>query len=142
MIGLLREKGYSFADYLNYSNFNKAVILRHDVDFSLEKALEMAEIEKKEEVQSTYFILLSTNFYNIFSKESCDIIKKIQSLGHNIGLHFDEKKYDITDKESMEFYITKEKKSSKKYWIWRLKLFLCTDPQNGCWKVTCNLKKY
>ena len=109
MIGLLREKGYSFADYLNYSNFNKAVILRHDVDFSLEKALEMAEIEKKEEVQSNYFILLSTNFYNIFSKESCDIIKKIQSLGHNIGLHFDEKKYDITDKESMEFYITKEK---------------------------------
>lgn len=61
MIGLLREKGYSFADYLNYSNFNKAVILRHDVDFSLEKALEMAEIEKKEEVQSTYFILNSAN---------------------------------------------------------------------------------
>lgn len=42
---------------------------------------------------STYFILLSTDFYNIASKNSLEKIRQIIDCGHEIGLHFDETKY-------------------------------------------------
>ena len=68
----------------------KDVILRHDVDASLEAALNMAELENKIDVKSTYFILFSSEFYNPFTLESSQIIRKILNLGHKLGLHYNE----------------------------------------------------
>ena len=64
------------------------VIMRHDIDFDLEKALFFAEMEAELGVQSTYFFLLRTNHYNVFSREGTDIVKRILGLGHDMGLHF------------------------------------------------------
>lgn len=94
---LLKQNGYSITDYHNYMNISKPAILRHDIDTSLKKALDLARIENCEGVKSTYFVLLSTDFYNVASKKSIDIISEIKSLGHEIGLHFDEVKYDGFD---------------------------------------------
>lgn len=102
LIGILRHNGYNFCMYPESETVKKSVIIRHDVDFSLEKALEMARIEYDLDVKSTYFILLSTNFYNVFSKESFEKLNQIQSLGHEIGLHFDEKRYDIQTIRDMQ----------------------------------------
>lgn len=44
-------------------------------------------------VKSTYFVLLTSDFYNVFSKKSCDGLKQIMDNGHTIGLHFDEVRY-------------------------------------------------
>lgn len=93
LIRQLRTNGYQFTDYHDYQSYNKAVIMRHDIDISLEKAVEMAEIEKDERIISTYFILLSTDFYNAASEKSLKAIKRIADCGHQIGLHFDEVKY-------------------------------------------------
>lgn len=93
MIQKLITKGFKIASYHNQQDFYPLAILRHDIDFSLDKALEMALIENALGIQSTYFILLSTDFYNIASKKSTDIVRKIHKLGHEIGLHFDEMKY-------------------------------------------------
>lgn len=93
LIALLREKGYSFSDYKNYKQHEKVVILRHDVDMDLKKALEMARFENSHGVHSTYYVLISSDFYNAFSKKNVEIINKISELGHDIGLHFDEEKY-------------------------------------------------
>lgn len=111
MIKLLKKKDYSFVYYndLGKNEIRKEVIIRHDVDFSLKKCLKIAEIEYKENVKSTFFILLSTNFYNIFSKESSKYLLKILELGHDIGLHFDEKRYEINNYDQLELYIEKEK---------------------------------
>ncbi len=68
----------------------KDVILRHDVDASLDAALNMAKLENKIDVSSTYFILFSSEFYNPFTLESSKIIKKILGLGHKLGLHYNE----------------------------------------------------
>ena len=68
----------------------KDVILRHDVDASLEAALSMAKLENKISVSSTYFILFSSEFYHPFTLESSQIIKEILELGHRLGLHYDE----------------------------------------------------
>ena len=109
LISLLKRNNYIFSKYTNFNKINKPVILRHDVDISLEKALDMAKLEFQNGVSSTYFVLLSTNFYNIFSKESNEILFEIMDLGHEVGLHFDEKRYEIKDEEDLEKYIQYEK---------------------------------
>lgn len=93
LISLLINHHYEIADYHDYDQFERCVILRHDVDFSLEKALKFAEIEKALSVRSTYFMLLSTDFYNVASAKSLGIIERIIKCDHEIGLHFDEIKY-------------------------------------------------
>lgn len=98
LIKLLKKNNYNICSYHNYKNFDKCAILRHDVDFNLEKALEFAELENSVNTHSTYFILLSSNIYNIASAKNINIIHTIKELGHEIGLHFDEIKYNHTDK--------------------------------------------
>ena len=108
MILNLKENNYEIVDYKNYEKKDKVVILRHDIDTSLEKALEMAELENKLNVSAIYFILLSTDFYNVASKKSLEIIKEIIKLGGTIGLHFDEQKYQVETKEDLIKYVKYE----------------------------------
>jgi hypothetical protein len=70
------------------------VILRHDIDNSVEKAVKFAEIEAKLGVTSTYFVLMTSDFYNPSSRINLEGLRKIQKFGHEIGLHFDEMAYD------------------------------------------------
>lgn len=109
LINLLKQKGYQFTNYKNYKSIDKPVIFRHDIDNSLERALEVAKLENDNDIKSTFFVLLSTNFYNVFSKQSNDILKKIINLGHEIGLHFDEKRYEINNEEDLVYYVEYEK---------------------------------
>lgn len=90
---LLREIGYEFVSYDNYKDYDKCVILRHDVDFRLMDAYELALIEQKAGIKSTYFVLLTSDFYNVFSLKNRSMIDKIIECGHEIGLHFDEAGY-------------------------------------------------
>jgi hypothetical protein len=54
----------------------------------------MAEFEMKVcNVRSTYFVLITSNFYNVFSKDSKEMLAQIKEMGHDIGLHFDELSY-------------------------------------------------
>lgn len=108
MLKKLADRGYSFKNYLNWMENERTVILRHDVDYSLEKAVKMSEIEKKLQVEGTYFILLSTNFYNVHSKESKEHIANIIKNGGNIGLHFDETQYTISNEKDMKTYVQRE----------------------------------
>jgi hypothetical protein len=108
MISLLKENHYEICNYQTYQSSNRCVILRHDVDFSLEAALRFAQLEYKNGVRSTYFILLSTSFYNLLYRKDSDIIKEIRVMGHDIGLHFDEANYSISCKEELIRHVQKE----------------------------------
>lgn len=92
-LSLLRERGYPFRNYHDYENVSRCVILRHDIDTSLSQAVKLAELEAEEGVQSTWFVLLRTDFYNVFSRAGTKALERIHSLGHEIGLHFDEASY-------------------------------------------------
>ena len=107
LIHLLTDSGYEIADYHNYNG--KCVILRHDIDYSLEKALQMAEFEKSGGVKSTYFVLLTSDFYNVHSRRSRNVLDRIMNLGHEIGLHFDETCYPDASSNDLIYYINKEK---------------------------------
>ena len=67
----------------------KNILLRHDIDFSLDSAKLIAKKENELKINSTYFFMLSSNMYNVFSDNSQKIIFDIKKLGHKISLHFD-----------------------------------------------------
>ena len=123
MISELRRHGYQFADYRDHDKYDKCVILRHDVDYSLEKAYQLAALEYKLNVHSTYMILVSSGFYNIISKQTQEILKDILKMGHHIGLHFDEANYNTQDMNALKEYALEERLDLEE-------LFLIKD-QNG-----------
>ena len=108
MILLLKEHKYTFCGYSDYREYDRNVIMRHDVDNDLEKALKLAEMEFDLGISSTYFVLTTSNFYNICSRKNKEILKAICSKGHQIGLHFDEAQYVNKDEKWQEEAIEKE----------------------------------
>lgn len=68
----------------------------------------MARLEYENNIISTFFVLLSTDFYNVFSKKSNNVLKEIINLGHHIGLHFDEKRYEIPSSKELEYWVERE----------------------------------
>ena len=64
-------------------------ILRHDIDVSPPRALAMARVEAELGIRSTYTVLMTGRFYNVFETETREILQEIAGLGHHLGLHFD-----------------------------------------------------
>ena len=99
LLDLIKEHNYHFCNYHDYPDHPRCVILRHDIDNQIDRALKMAEIESDKGVKSTYFVLLTTDFYNVASEKNRAMIKQMQSLGHEIGLHYDEASYGTEESE-------------------------------------------
>lgn len=87
ILDLFDERNYVWTDYEDQIETGEAV-LRHDVDYSPRKALQLAEIEAEHDVTATYFFLVRSPFYNLFEPETVDTIRTIERLGHDVGLHF------------------------------------------------------
>lgn len=79
--------------------YSPYLILRHDIDASLEDALTMAKIENKLKIKSTYFVLFSYNLYNLLEKDSILTLRKISELDHEIGLHYDLDVYETHNRK-------------------------------------------
>ena len=78
--------GYRFADFSRDPEPGD-LILRHDVDLSLEAAVELAELEGDAGVRATYFLMAESVFYNLASPAGEAAIATLRSLGHAVGLH-------------------------------------------------------
>lgn len=124
LVKLLRDNDYAFSSYETSDNVPKTVIMRHDIDNDIYKALKLAQLEAEYGCSSTYFVLVSSNFYNVFSKESQGMLQEVLQMGHHIGLHYDEKKYEekifcpqdnlkyiLHEKEILELAINNEVKT-------------------------------
>lgn len=85
----LLKKNYDFVFYDECGRDKGITILRHDIDFSPQLCVPLAEIEFKLGIQSTYFVLLRSEWYNLLHKNQLVYLRKIEDLGHRIGLHFD-----------------------------------------------------
>ncbi len=80
------------------------ILWRHDVDLELAAAVAVAELEAREGIRSTYFLMTRSWFYNLFSWEGVETVQRLGELGHTIGLHCDlhlgrEVDVDIADVE-------------------------------------------
>jgi hypothetical protein len=65
----------------------KCIILRHDVDREINRNLEMAKIEYRYGIRSTYY------FRHVEDTFKPDVIVQIAKMGHEIGFH-----YEVMDK--------------------------------------------
>lgn len=72
----------------DYRKYEAGLILRHDVDFSLDLAYELAKIENALDIRSTYYILLASDIYNPFSSSSMRILSWMIDHGFEVGIHF------------------------------------------------------
>lgn len=77
------------------------VLLRHDVDFDLEPACRLAEVEAEEGVASTYFVMTTCHEYNVLSPENRLMLRRLRELGHEVGLHFDPMAHPDADDERL-----------------------------------------
>jgi len=78
--------GYRFA-YFDHEPEAGEVLLRHDVDLSLEAAVEMAEVEADADAVATYFLMKRSEFYNLDAPSGDAAIERLRALGHRVGLH-------------------------------------------------------
>ena len=82
--------GYEFKGFHEQVPENsKVIFLRHDIDVLVSMAVPMAELEASLGVRSTYFVLPNSPLYNLLEDEVTNILSKIRSMGHWIGLHVD-----------------------------------------------------
>jgi hypothetical protein len=78
--------GYRFAGFDRAPQAGD-LILRHDVDLSLEAALTVAEVEAEEGAWSTWFLMTRSVFYNLASKDGERAIARLRELGHRVAHH-------------------------------------------------------
>jgi len=87
LIGIVKQN-LPIVDYKDVKdNTKKFCVLRHDIEFSIDRAYKLAKIENELGVISTYTVQVRNNTYNALSEKNINLILKIKELGHHIGLH-------------------------------------------------------
>ena len=86
LLDAARAGGYRFA-FFDREPERGDLLLRHDVDMSLDAALQMAELEAEAGVGATYFLMTRSEFYNLDARSGVDAIERLRALGHRVGLH-------------------------------------------------------
>ncbi len=81
-----KRGGYRFAGFDRAPGAGD-LILRHDVDLSLEAAVAVAEVEAEAGVSSTWFLMTRSVFYNLASHEGVRAIARLRELGGRIAHH-------------------------------------------------------
>lgn len=81
---------------------SNAIILRHDIDLSIQRAYMMALIEKRCGVESTYLVMTTNSAYNPMSIRNRQVLSKISDLGFEVGLHFDPSVYPDMGRREIE----------------------------------------
>ncbi|NUO10109.1 MAG: sulfotransferase [Candidatus Brocadia sp.] len=72
-------------EFFENAHMPDMVALRHDIDHSLDLALEMGYWEKEYGIRSTYFLLHSADYWN--DSRFIEKCLQIQDFGHEVGLH-------------------------------------------------------
>jgi hypothetical protein len=126
------EDGFEFTDFVNADPGKKdknQIILRHDVDYSLFLAHEMALIDASLNIRSTFAVLLSSPLYNPLTPTNISIIGNIHQLGHNIVLHYRAKAGEKA--EELEQGIIRDMQTMKAYFPYVQPVFIWHNPPQG-----------
>lgn len=89
-----------YMDYTNAINSDAFVVMRHDIEFSIDRAYQMAKVESECDFKSSYFVQITNNAYNALSKKNIELLKAMYDMGHYIGLHYH--RNDLLDIEQIK----------------------------------------
>tara|TARA_Y100001963_G_scaffold152589_1_gene237736 strand:+ start:5746 stop:6486 length:741 start_codon:yes stop_codon:yes gene_type:complete len=71
-----------------YNGLDEFVFIRHDVEYSVERAYDLAKFESEElYINTAYLFQLRNNSYNILSSKNIQLVREMRDMGHEIGLH-------------------------------------------------------
>ncbi|MCM1143676.1 MAG: hypothetical protein NC318_09185 [Blautia sp.] len=87
IIRIIKATG-RYAHYREALGKDKFIIMRHDVEYSVERAYELSRVEQSMDFVSTYFFQWTNNSYNVLSRKNLDMIRDMHERGQHIGLHF------------------------------------------------------
>ena len=104
-ISKYKHAGWSFDDLENKSE-NKSIIMTHDVDHDILNCNNLVEAESECQITATYFLRLHAQSYNMLSRRSISVAKRILDSGCNLGLHYEPK--FCSDGQSYEDHIENE----------------------------------
>ena len=78
----LVKSNWRIVDFKEVLTQNPSVfcVLRHDIEFSIDRAYKLAKIEKELGITSTYTVQVRNNTYNALSEKNIDLIRKIKDL--------------------------------------------------------------
>jgi hypothetical protein len=87
IIHLIKATGLA-TDYRQALTSDRFIIMRHDVEFSVERAFALSRLEDSLDFTADYFFQWTNNNYNILSRRHMEMIRDMSARGHRIGLHF------------------------------------------------------
>lgn len=90
MLSAALNNGYQFKFFDERQLPGRLCLLRHDIDADPTAALLMGEVEESLGVNATYFFMIRSPLYNLFSRSTDRSVRTLISMGHRIGLHYDE----------------------------------------------------
>ena len=82
-------RGYRAMSYGAVEPTQAHLVLRHDLDMSIQAARALADIEEARDITAHYFVLLRTELYNPWSRAGRAGLRALADAGHTVGLHFD-----------------------------------------------------
>ncbi len=85
LLAAARQGGYRFA-FFDTDPQPGDLLLRHDVDLSLEAALALAELEAELGTPATYLLMTRSEFYNLAAPSGEAAIERLRRLTHRVGL--------------------------------------------------------
>lgn len=92
LLDSLKESGYRFVFFHeteSHTEEDRVALFRHDVDVSIEYAYRIAKLEAGAQVKSTFFVMLTSPFYNLSAPVHQRMLSEMMDMGHRIGLHYD-----------------------------------------------------
>lgn len=92
-----RAGGYRFA-FFDGEPAAGDLLLRHDVDLSLDAALSMARLEAEMGARATYFLMTRSVFYNLASRAGEAAVAELRDLGHAVAHHAVHPHVDLDDR--------------------------------------------
>ena len=82
----VRDEGRSF---VGFDEPEAGVVLHHDVELSLDRALTMARLEATLRIGGTYCVPLDAPVHDTSTVTFANTVQTISQLGHDVGLQFD-----------------------------------------------------
>ena len=147
----LIQSNLPILDFINIDkNTKEYCVIRHDIEFSMDRAYKLALLELKLGINSTYTVQLRNNTYNALSDKNITLIHKIKDMGHKIGLHIIPSLSKSKDEVTQEILL--EVNTFKKYYGFNIDRFAFhrpnLKPELLGWYlkvpglINCNGKKY
>ena len=88
LISSLLTGGCTFSSFTDAPAADgRTIYLRHDVDYSLQLAETLAEVNNELGIGGTFFVQVRAELYNVFAPSETARLRRIRSLGQGIALH-------------------------------------------------------